>query len=429
MRLYYLTAGAYLGQNRGKINVQQNLESFMPRLTEVQLRAIKPTGEIKRYHDEHGLYLEVSKAGGKYWRRCYQFDGKEKRLSLGAWPEVSLKEAREKSDEARRLLKSGADPSVAKKMSVLRPEGPTFREVADEWRANRGNVWAATHAATVESRLRLFVYPEFGDQSIREIAPTDVLAMLRKIETRQALETASRTLGICSMVFRYGVGIGAVSSDPCRDLRGVLVPHKSKPFAALTRPKDVGVLMLAIDGYMGSAVVHAALLFSALVFCRPGEVRHAEWREIDIDAKEWIIPGEKMKGGREHRVPLSRQALDVLLGIREITGDGKYVFPSQRGASRPLSENGVRVALRTMGYDNTQMTPHGFRAMASTLLNELGCRADVIEAQLAHKSSDKIRAIYNRAQYMEERRQLMQQWADYLDSLRSLAAHRHTVDN
>ena len=394
----------------------------MPQLTVAKLRAIKPSGKIERHHDSKGLYLETSKAGGKYWRWKYTFEGKEKRLSLGAWPDVSLEEAREQRDAFRKLLKEGIDPGTQKDQPRATGFGDggavTFRDVALEFVENQRNIWAPSHTRTVEGRLKLDVYPHFGDRSIKEIGPTEVLAMLRKIEERRAFETASRVLGFCSLIFRYGVAIGVVDSDPCRDLRGALVPHQKGQHAALTKPKEVGAFMLAIDDYKGSGIVRAALAFSALTFCRPGEVRHAEWSEIDFDKMEWTISAPKMKTRVEHRVPLARQAADVLLSIQPLTGTGKYVFPSLRGKGRPLSENGVNMAIRSMGYAKEQMTAHGFRSMASTLLNELGHRPDVIEAQLAHKGADKIRAVYNRAQYMIERRQLMQAWADYLEELR-----------
>lgn len=245
--------------------------------------------------------------------------------------------------------------------------------------------------------------------------------MLRKIEERRAFETASRVIGFCSLIFKYAVTLGLVDADPCRDLRPALKPYAKGQLAAITKPKEVGALMLSIDDYKGSLVVRSALLYSALTFCRPGEIRHAEWTEIDFDENMWTVPAEKMKGRVEHKVPLSRQALEVLEGIRPYTGSGKYVFPTPRSANRPLSENGVLTALRNMGYTKEQMTAHGFRSMASTLLNELGHRPDVIEAQLAHKGADKIRATYNRAEYMLERRNLMQSWADYLDELREKA--------
>lgn len=396
----------------------------MPPLTEIKLRSIKPGEKIQRYYDTLGMYLEVTPIGGKYWRLKYRIDGKEKRAALGVWPDVSLKQAREKRDELRKQISAGISPSGRMTQGDGRPgkdDHKNFKDVAESWRMNMGNVWADSHAETVKGRLELDAYPALGNLPISEITPQQVLAMLRKIEDRQAFETAQRVLGICSQVFRYGVAIGAVSSDPCRDLRGALVPHTPTNLAAITAPKEVGALMLAIKDYKGSAVVRAALKFSALTFARPGEIRHAEWGEIDFEGLEWRIPAEKMKARREHRVPLSRQASEVLEGLHPLTGSGRYVFPGPR-KGRPLSENGVTSALRRMGYTSEEMTAHGFRSMASTLLNELGeFRADVIEAQLAHKSGDSIRAVYNRAAYMDERRTLMQAWADYLDGLMDLS--------
>ena len=391
------------------------------KLTEVKIKNLKPTGKVERHADGGGLYLELSPAGNKLWRMKYRVDGKEKRLAFGIWPTVSLKEARDRRDEAKKQLRDSLDPGTEKKKAKIEQNAPTFRDIALEYVENQRDVWAASHTRTVEGRLKLDVYPAFGNRLIAEVTPQDVLAMLRKIEERRAFETASRVLGFCSLIFKYAVTLGLVVNDPCRDLRPALKPYAKGQLAAITKPKEVGALMLAVDDYKGSVVVRAALLFSALTFCRPGEIRHAEWSEVDFDRAEWTIPAEKMKGRIEHRVPLSRQAIEVLHGISPYTRNGKYVFPTPRSNNRPLSENGVLSALRNMGYTKEQMTAHGFRSMASTLLNELGHRPDAIEAQLAHKGADKIRATYNRAEYMEERRNLMQSWADYLDELKSKA--------
>ena len=391
------------------------------KLTEVKIKNLKPTGKVERHADGGGLYLELSPAGNKLWRMKYRVDGKEKRLAFGIWPTVSLKEARDRRDEAKKQLRDSLDPGTEKKKAKIEQNAPTFRDIALEYVEKQRDVWAASHTRTVEGRLKLDVYPAFGNRLIAEVTPQDVLAMLRKIEERRAFETASRVLGFCSLIFKYAVTLGLVVNDPCRDLRPALKPYAKGQLAAITKPKEVGALMLAVDDYKGSVVVRAALLFSALTFCRPGEIRHAEWSEVDFDRAEWTIPAEKMKGRIEHRVPLSRQAIEVLHGISPYTRNGKYVFPTPRSNNRPLSENGVLSALRNMGYTKEQMTAHGFRSMASTLLNELGHRPDAIEAQLAHKGADKIRATYNRAEYMEERRNLMQSWADYLDELKSKA--------
>ena len=334
---------------------------------------------------------------------------------------MSLLEARDKRDDAKRMLRESRDPGTEKKKAKTEREAPTFQDIALEYVEKQREVWATSHTRTVEGRLKLDVYPAFGKKPIAAVTPQDVLAMLRKIEERRAFETASRVIGFCSLIFKYAVTLGLVDADPCRDLRPALKPYAKGQLAAITKPKEVGALMLSIDDYKGSLVVRSALLYSALTFCRPGEIRHAEWTEIDFDENMWTVPAEKMKGRVEHKVPLSRQALEVLEGIRPYTGSGKYVFPTPRSANRPLSENGVLTALRNMGYTKEQMTAHGFRSMASTLLNELGHRPDVIEAQLAHKGADKIRATYNRAEYMLERRNLMQSWADYLDELREKA--------
>ena len=410
----------------------------MPPLTEAKLRAIKVSGKVERYHDQRGLYLELSAAGGKLWRWKYHFDGKEKRMAFGSWPEVSLKEARDKRDDARKVLQSGVDPGCRNRKKVLaHTQGRTFEHVAREWVAGRTEVWAQRHTETVVDRLVANVYPAIGRMPIADVGPIDVLLLVKDIEARGSMEVAKRVLGICSQVFRYAVALQLVKSDPCRDLGGALAPRIKSHFAALTTKEDAGELMRRIDEYQGTAVVRAALVFSALTFCRPGPIRHAEWEEIDFSGEQWIIPAAKMKMTKEmklrkdpHIVPLARQTVEVLQKVQHFTGRGMYIFPNPRNKNLPMSENAVNVAIRRMGYTKEQMTAHGFRAMASTLLNEAGYRLDVIEAQLAHTSADKIRAIYNRAQYMDERRKLMQDWADMLDAMRSAAvaeAGLHTL--
>ena len=404
----------------------------MPPLTEAKLKSIKTSGKIERFYDDRGLYLELSKAGGKLWRWKYRFDGKEKRLSLGAWPEVSLKEARERRDRARLALQDGVDPGLKnRKKAAATADGRTFESVAREWVDGRVGVWSQRHAETVIDRLMANVYPEIGSMAIAAIGPVDVLRLVKKIESRGAGEVAKRVLGICSQVFRFAVASQLAPSDPCRDLVGALAPRLKRNFAALTTPEEAGEIMRRIDEYEGTAVVRAALVFSALTFCRPGPIRHAEWAEIDYDGRQWVIPAAKMKLAKEmkfrkepHIVPLARQALDLLSKVHHFTGRGRYIFPNPRNKDLPMSENAVNMAIRRMGYSQEEMTAHGFRSMASTLLNESGHRHDVIETQLAHTSADKIRAIYNRAQYMDERRQLMQAWADTLDSLREAAVQK-----
>lgn len=389
-------------------------------LNDTFVRNIKATDKLQKHKDGWGLFLHVKPNGTKLWIFIYRFAGKQRTLSIGVYPSVTLKKAREMRERARQMLVDGIDPAYLKKKDTIPSSGPSFEHVALEFVANKSNVWSESHKRTVEGRLRLYLLPALGSLPVKDIAPQDVLLMLRKIEARKAYETASRCLGICSDIFRYGVAIGACLSDPCRDLRGALVPYKRGHFAAITKPKEAGLLYAAIDSYQGSFVVRCALKFSALTFARPGEVRHAEWSEVSLDEAVWIIPAHKMKMRQEHVVPLSRQAMELLNELRGVTGQEVYLFPTPRNLKRPISNNAINVALRSMGYTNEQMTAHGFRSMASTLLNEKGERHDVIEAQLAHSGVDKIRAIYNRAEYMEERRQLMQTWADYLEHLANL---------
>lgn len=398
----------------------------MPPLTEAKVRAIRVSGKVEKYADGYGLYIELTKAGSKIWRYKYRFEGKEKRLSFGSWPEVSIKEARDKRDDARRLLRDRQDPARAKKIQEIAER--TFEEVSREWVDRMRHTWSQRHTETVVDRLIANVYPFIGGRTILEISPVDVLELIRRIENRGAHEVAHRVLGICSQIFRYAVASGLVLSDPCRDLKGTLTPRLKGRFAAIITPEDAGELMVRIEDYQGTAVVRSALAFSALTFCRPGEIRHAEWSGIDFDEKMWRIPATKMKLTKAmkmlkepHIVPLSTQAVQVLQRIQHFTGGYSYIFPNPRNKTLPASENAVNVAIRKMGYTKEQMTAHGFRSMASTLLNELGFRSDIIEAQLAHVSADKIRAIYNRAQYLEERRDMMQKWGDYLDELKRKA--------
>lgn len=381
-------------------------------LTDTAIKALKPKATLYKVFDGSGLYLEVLPTGTKVWRMKYRYAGKDKRHTLGKYPALTLRDARLAMLLAKKTLDAGKDlPSKAR--AAL---GNTFKDVAEDWYTRQKPRWSDGHAQTVTARLGLYVYPHIGGIPIGDITPTDVLALVRRIESRKKLETASRVLGICSQVFRYGVSCDVCPSDPCRDLRGALTAHVETPRPALTNPDDVGGLMLSIEGYEGYTVTKGAMLWSAYTFCRPGEVRRAEWAEIDWDKKEWRIPAEKMKMRFEHRVPLARQCLAILENLKAKKLSDVWIFPSPR-PSRPLSENGVLSALRRMGYEKHEMTAHGFRAMASTLLNELGYRSDLIERQLAHGDTDKVRAVYNRAAYMDERRIMMQEWADYLDGL------------
>jgi integrase len=291
--------------------------------------------------------------------------------------------------------------------------------VAREWFEKFSSGWAPTHADTVIRRLEANAFPWISTKPIGDITPIDLLAVLRRVEARGAVSTAHRIKQIFGQVFRYAIATGRTSRDPSADLRGALAPERERHFGALTKPSDVGGLMRAIAAYQGSFVVKRALRFTALTFARPGEIRRAEWNEVDLHESLWRIPAERMKMRREHLVPLSRQAVSILQELHPLTGSGKYVFPNGRIVSRPMSENAITAALRYMGYERGQMTAHGFRTLASTLLNERGWPPDAIERQLAHGERDEVRGAYNRAEYLAERRSMMQAWADQLDGLRA----------
>lgn len=387
-------------------------------LTDKKIKASKPAEKIYKVYDSDGLYIEVPPSGKKRWRFKYRFGGKEKRISLGVYPDVSLLDARSKRDDARRQLLDGQDPSTRRR--VKQSQQLTFKTIAMEWIEKKGSVWAPSHHRTVIQRLEGYVFPYMGHRAISEITPLDVLDTIRIIENRGALHAARKTLGICSQVFRYAVASARLDSDPCRDLSGALATAKVKHFAAITDPEEVGVLMRTIDGYNGTAIVKCALRFIAYTFVRPGELRWAVWNEFKLDEALWVIPPERMKMKKEHVVPLSRQALELLKEAKQIANSpAGFVFPSIRmRTDKPLSDNALLYALRGMGYQGI-MTAHGFRAMASTLLNAKDYPADVIERQLAHVEQNKVRAAYHRTEYLEERRDMMQDWADYLDQLKN----------
>ena len=374
---------------------------------------------MKRYRlfDSQGLYIEVAPSGGKWWRLKYRILGKEKRLSLGVYPEVSLKDAREKRDQARRSLSEGADPIEARKLQSI-ADGTSFEAVAREWFIKFAPGWSESHANRILRRLENDVFPWLGSRSIDQIDPPELLKVVRRIESRGALETAHRAIRNCGQVFRYAVATGRAERDPTTDLNGALPPARSRHYPTITDPEAIGDLLRAIDGYQGSPITRAALRLAPLVFVRPGELRHAEWPDINLKSAEWRIPPEKMKHRRIHLVPLSRQAITILKELQPLTGHGQYLFPGRRSPRRPMSENTINAALRNLGYDKNQMTGHGFRSMASTLLNEQGCwHPDAIERQLAHVERNNVRAAYNYAEYLDERKRMMQAWADYLESL------------
>lgn len=395
----------------------------MPRtvlpLNDTKIRKTTPGSSVLRLSDGDGLYLLVQPNGGKWWRFDYMHQGRRKTLSLGTYPEVSLVAARARRAEAREKVAAGIDPSrerqEAREAAV---QAMTFAEVADEWLERQQQVLAPVTYEKATWMLKSLVNPWLGKRPIAEIEPPELLSALRRIESRGKHETAHRTKQRCGQVFRYAIATGRAQRDPSADLRDALTPVRSQHRAAVTHPEQVGELLNAIDGYHGSFVVRSALQLAPLVFVRPGELRKAEWTEIDLAAAEWRIPAERMKMREAHIVPLSTQAVGILQELKPLTEHSRYVFPSIRTITRPMSDGTINAALRRLGYDSDQHVGHGFRAMASTLLNEMGWAPDVIERQLAHAPRNKVRAAYNRAQHLAERRKMMQAWADFLDEAR-----------
>ena len=389
-------------------------------LTDKSIRTARHSDKAVRLFDGGGLYLEFAPKGGKWWRLKYRFGGKEKRFSLGVYPHVTLKQARERRDEAKKLLANGIDPSVQRKASnaaVTERAANSFEAIAREWFASFSRKWVKGHSDKVLRRLEHNVFPYLGARPIAEITTPELLVVLRKVEGRGAIETAHRTKQNCSQVFRYAVATGRAERDPTVELRGALTPVRERHHPTITDPKAIGALLRAIVGYDGSLVTRCALRLAPLTFVRPGELRRAEWPEFDFDKAEWRIPAERMKMREQHIVPLSTQAVAVLIELQPLTGRNRYVFPGARTNGRPMSENTVNAALRRLGYASDQMTGHGFRSMASTLLNEQGWHRDAIERQLAHAERDNVRAAYNYAEHLPERRRMMQAWADCLDTL------------
>lgn len=408
-------------------------------LTDTAIRNTKPGIKPRKLADEKGLFLLIHPNGSKYWRLKYRYEGKEKLLALGVYPDVPLasrtekneetgkprkiKGARELRDEARQLLAQGVDPGENRKAQKATKQGRaanSFEVVAREWFVKFSAEWAPSHADKIIRRLERDVFPWIGERPIAEVTAPDLLGVLRRIESRGALETAHRAQQNCGQIFRYAVATGRAARDPSGDLKGALPPAREKHHASITEPKAIGELMRAIDGYMGAFVTKCALQLAPLVFVRPGELRKAEWVEIDLDKAEWNIPAERMKMREAHLVPLSTQAVKILRELHAFTGTGRYVFPGARTNGRPMSDNAILAALRRMGIDKEEMSGHGFRAMARTILDEvLGVRPDFIEHQLAHAVRDPNGRAYSRTAHLPERRKMMQQWADYLDKLKA----------
>ena len=394
------------------------------KLTDTFLRSIKATGNAQKYTDGDGLYLFVSPSGGRLWRMDYRFSGKRKTLSIGAYPAVSLADARARRQTARAQLAQGVDPCAHKqavKSSIIGKAENSFEAVTREWFEKHVNSLAPTYSKKVFSLFEKRVFPVFGAKPFAEVEPSDILAAARHIEASGAVETARRMIQLCGQIFRYGIATARVKYEVTSGLRGALPKVSRKHMATITDRRRIGELLRAIDAYGGFQPIKCALRLAPLLFVRPGELQKAEWAEFDFDAAEWRIPASKMKMKRRHIVPLSRQALGVLEELRVYTGHGRFLFPSIRTDTKPIAIESMLVAIRSMGFTKEEMTMHGFRGMASTLLNEQGYNRDWIERQLAHRERNSIRAAYNYAEYLPERRRMMTEWADYLDQLRQIS--------
>lgn len=416
------------------------------KLTDTKIQtAIKAAraGKAKMVSDGGGLVMEVQPSGAGWWRLRYTFDARENRLSLGTYPEVTLADARKRRDAAKKLIAAGTDPSEARKADKAEkaqareiqaladaglPGPGTFEAVAREWLTTQHQVKVSLgHAERTRIRLEQDAFPWIGRRPVGEIEPPELLTCLRRIEARGAIETAHRVKDACGQVFRYAIAIGLCKRNPAPDLKDALRPVESRHHAAIVDPVQGGALLRDVMAYAGHPVTRAALQLSALLLLRPGELRHMEWAWIDLDGAMLTVPAEVMKrkkadkvNGKPHEVPLAAQAVAILRDLHPLTGHGRYVFPSLLTGERCMSENTVRGALRRMGYGNDDMTAHGFRAMARTLIDErLGIDAKVIEAQLAHSVGDALGRAYNRTQFLEQRREMMGKWADYLDRLRN----------
>lgn len=390
-------------------------------LTDTMIRTAKPREKPYKMADEKGMFLYVTPTGGKLWRLKYRFDGKEKLLSLGAYPDVSLKDARVSRDEARKLHANKIDPSenrkVQKTARVARAAN-SFEVTAREWFSKYRAGWSTSHSERTLRRLENDVFPWIGGRPIAEITAQEVLDVLRRIEGRGTLDTAHRAHQNCSQVFRYAVATGRAVRDPTPDLRGALPAAKGGHFAAITEPNEVGALLRAIDGFKGTFIVQCALKLAPMLFVRPGELRQARWREFNLEKAEWKYQVTKTK--TDHLVPLASQAVKILSELHALSGHTEFVFPGARSNGRAMSDAAVNAALRRMGYDTqNEMTGHGFRAMARTILHqEMGIPPEIIEHQLAHRVSDTLGTAYNRTKFIKERRIMMQQWADSLNELK-----------
>lgn len=394
-------------------------------LTQLQITSAKPKAKPYNLTDGQGLFLVVQATGSKLWRFRYRYGGLQKTLHLGPWPTISLADAREKCREAKKAIATGLDPVLEKKRAKVTAKfstATTFKEVALEWLAKCERV-GRTETTIGKIRWLLgMAYPLIGSHPINSITATEALLVLRKVEAGGRFESARRMRSVLSRIFRYGIATARCDRDVAADLRGALTTPRTTHHAAITDPQEVGILLKTMDGYTGQAVTRMAMRLSPHLFVRPGKLRQAEWSEIDVEKAIWSIPAERMKMRRPHRVPLSRQVLEMIEELREITGHRQHLFPCMGRPRKPMSENGVNQALRRLGYETGEMTAHGFRAMAATLLNEMGrWNPDAIERQLAHQDMSAVRRAYARGEYWDERVAMMQHWSDYLDDLRDAA--------
>lgn len=385
-------------------------------LTDTAIRAAKPRERSYKLTDGYGMYLEVMPNGSKYWRLKYRFDGKEKRLALGVYDTVSLQDARKQREVVKDQLRNGLDPGHEKKLAkaqVSIERANSFEALAREWHLHKQSSWTERHGKRILVLLEREVFPLIGARPIKEVTAPELLAVVRKVETRNALELARKVVQTASQIFRYAIATSRAERDPAPDLRGALKPRTVQHMQRISEA-ELPELIRKISNYEGDLQTRMALRLMALTFVRTGELRYAEWSEIDEDRAEWRVPPEKMKMRMQHIVPLSTQAVALLKELRQLNGKWRWVFPSRSNAQKPISENTILYALYRMGY-HSRMTGHGFRGLASTILNEHGFNSDWIERQLAHSERDGVRAAYNHAQYLAERRRMMQWWADFLD--------------
>ena len=391
-------------------------------LKDLHVRTAKPREKPYKLFDERGLFVIINPTGKKWWRFRYSFNGKEKLLSLGTYPDVSLDDARQRREEARKLLAKEIDPGEnrkAQKASKNERLANSFEVVTREWYAKHSVNWVSTHGERIIRRFERDIFPWLGERAIADITPPDLLAVVRRIENRGALETAHRALANCGQVFRYAIATSRATRDPSGDLRGALPPVKGEHFAAVTEPNQVAELLRTFDSYQGTLTVTCALRLAPLLFVRPGELRNAEWKDIDFDTAEWRYTVTKTD--TPHIVPLATQAISILRELYALTGTGRYVFPGARSNDRPMSDNAILAAMRRMGISKDEMSGHGFRAMARTILDEiLHQPVDLIEHQLAHAVKDPNGRAYNRTKHLPERHKMMQLWADYLDKLKGV---------